>query len=201
MARVGDELLLLLRAANRWVDGPAREQHNEQKNKQDACRIGEQRPHEHHAHRAQLVIAVEEDGDILAVIRLRDEKAVAAAVAIPCAVHKRGGEIFLRVLRRDGGDVVKIFLCQRAVGGVAQDEKTRGERRFGGEWPFAPRNLVVGRGLRRLRIVRTVGRRGDDVAAAAAIFRRCRRVGAVRQLKARVGDGALVFIDEREGLL
>ena len=78
---VGDELLLLLRAANHWVDGPAREQHNEQKNKQDACRIGEQRPHEHHAHRAQLVIAVEEDGDVLAVVRLRDEKAVAAAVA------------------------------------------------------------------------------------------------------------------------
>ena len=114
MARVSDELLLLLRAANHWVDGPAREQHNEQKDKQDARRIGEQRPHEHHAHRTQLVVAVEEDGDIFAVL-LRHKVAVAAAVAIPCAVHKRGGEVGLRVIRRDGGDVVKIFLCQHAA--------------------------------------------------------------------------------------
>ena len=74
VARVGDELLLLLRAANHWVDGPAREQHDKQEDEQDARRVGEQRPHEHHAHRTQLVVAVEEDGDILAVIRLRDEK-------------------------------------------------------------------------------------------------------------------------------
>ena len=74
VARVGDELLLLLRAANHWVDGPAREQHDKQEDEQDARRVGEQRPDEHHAHRTQLVVAVEEDGDILAVIRLRDEK-------------------------------------------------------------------------------------------------------------------------------
>ena len=115
MARVGDELLLLLRAANHWVDGPAREQHNEQKNKQDACRIGEQRPHEHHAHRAQLVVAVEEDGDIFAVIRLRDEKAITVEVAVARAVCERGGEIFLRIILRDGGDIVEVCLCQCAA--------------------------------------------------------------------------------------
>ena len=115
MARVGDELLLLLRAANHWVDGPAREQHDKQEDEQDARRVGEQRPHEYHAHRTQLVVAVEEDGDILAVIRLRDEKAVAAAVAVTSAVRERGGEIFLRIILRDGGDIVEVCLCQRAA--------------------------------------------------------------------------------------
>ena len=198
MACVGDELLLLLRAANHWVDGPAREQHNEQKNKQDACRIGEQRPHEHHAHRAQLVVAVEEDGDVLAVVRLRDEKAVAAAVAVTSAVRERGGEIFLRVLRRDGGDVVKIFLRQRAIGGVAQDEKTRGKRCFRGKRSLAPRDLVIGRGLHILRI------RRSDVAQAAVIFRRRGCIGAVRAARRQetgVGDGARVLVDERQRLL
>ena len=115
MARVGDELLLLLRAANHWVDGPAREQHDKQEDEQDACRVGEQRPHEHHAHRTQLVVAVEEDGDILAVIRLRDEKAITVEVAIARAVCERGGEIFLRIILRDGGDIVEVCLCQRAA--------------------------------------------------------------------------------------
>jgi len=61
------------------------------------------------------VVAVEEDGDILAVIRLRYEKAITVEVAIARAVCERGGEIFLRIILRDGGDIVEVCLCQRAA--------------------------------------------------------------------------------------
>ena len=115
MARVGDELLLLLGAAHHGVDGPAREQHDKQKYEQNTRCVGHERPDEHRAHRAQLMVTVEKDGDISAVIRLCDEEAVAAKVAVALAVRERGGEIFLRIILRDGGDIVEVCLCQRAA--------------------------------------------------------------------------------------
>ena len=55
------------------------------------------------------------DGTSGSTLRLRDEKAITVEVAVAHAVCERGGEIFLRVVRRDGGDIVEVCLCQRAA--------------------------------------------------------------------------------------
>lgn len=112
-------------------------------------------------------------------------------------MRERGGEVLLRVVRRNRGDTVEIFLCQLTAVCVAQDEKTSGKRRFRGERSLMPCDLVIGRGLRRLRIVRTVG---QNMGVGGIIGRRrCVRIPLWG--KALIGDGAGIFIDERQRLL
>ena len=177
VAGVGDELLLLLGAAHHGVDGPAAQQHHQQEYQQRAARVGGQRPDQHRADGAQLLIAVQKDGHVLTVLIGGRKEAVVAAVAVALALFQGGGQIRRRVILCHGGDLAEIGVRQRAVRVIAQHEVSGGEG-----------------GLRREMAVPSVGlslrRYGRRHVVAGRLRYRVHTVGE--------GDGALIFVDQNQ---
>ena len=178
VAGVGDELLLLLGAAHHGVDGPAAQQHHQQEHQQRADRVGGQRPDQHRADSAQLLIAVQKDGHVLAVSVGGHKEAVAAAVAAARAFFQGGGQIRRGIILRHGGDLAEIGVRQCAVRVIAQHEVAGGEGGLRCEVAVPAVGLSLGRYGRR-HIVAGGLRYGIHAAGE--------------------GNGALIFVDQGQG--